>query len=206
MDWVLLLPFLTALFLLLLTPDAVVAIVVGNTMRGGAGAGLLTAFGVEFGEMLVLAAVFTGLALSQEFLPLLFRWLSFAGMIYLAGLGTWNLYRAHARGPAKAVTGSSRPILDGLTIAFSNPTTLVFHTAFFPQFIDPHRPLLQQLLILGGIYLSLSLVFDFIFIAAASKLRSLAGRGRARFARISEIASALLYIGIAIMGFATTPA
>src|SRR5215475_1083580 len=80
MDWQILAAFLTATLLLLVTPGPVVAIVAHNTFRGGAMAGIVTALGIEIGEALVLAAVFSGLILSQEFLPLLFRWISFAGI------------------------------------------------------------------------------------------------------------------------------
>jgi homoserine/homoserine lactone efflux protein len=196
-DWPLLIPFLSATLLLLLTPDAVVTIVVHNTLRSGTTAGVMTAFGVEFGETLVLGAVFAGLAVSQEFLPLFFKWLSLAGIAYLLWRAVLTLWRARRISPERSIKGTSRPLIDGLTIAFSNPTTLVFHTAFFPQFISPQHPFLTQLLLLGAIYISLSLVFDFIFIIAATRLRHIANGGAARFARLGEIGSALIYMCIA---------
>ena len=63
-------------------------------------------------------------------------------------------------------TGSSKPILDGLTVAFGNPAALVFYAAFFPQFInfDPSIP--EQMLQLGAMYLCVALLIDVIYVLA----------------------------------------
>ena len=208
MDWQLLAPFLTATLLLLVTPGPVVAIVVHNTLRKGMTAGLWTALGVELGEVLVLGAVFTGLILSQEFMPLLFRWISLAGIVYLIWLAI-RAFRSHKPSSHETIIkGSSRPIIDGLTIAFSNPTTLIFYTAFFPQFVSPHHPLLQQLVMLGAIFLVASLVFDIICIAAAARLRPSPSLGRTGFDRLAELGSAALYLciaAVALLGLANVP-
>ena len=198
MDWQILTPFLIATFLLLLTPGPVVTIVAHNTFRGGAAAGIVTALGVEIGEVFVLAAVFSGLILSQEFLPLLFRWISFAGIGYLIWLAIGIVRSPGLGGCNAAATRSSRPALDGLTIAFSNPATFIFYTAFFPQFVIPHQPLLPQLITLGSIYLVASLAFDIVIIVAVARLRSSTGRGHFRFARHAELGSAAVYMCVAV--------
>lgn len=209
MDWQLLIPFLTAILILLITPGPVAAMIVHNTLRNGTRTGLMTALGVEFGEVIVLSAVFTGLALSQEFLPTVFRWVSFIGILYLLWLAIRAIFRPQSSSCDGRRRASSRPVTDGLTIAFSNPTTLIFYTAFFPQFISPHDPLLPQLILLGAIYIASSFTFDMLCIFGAARLRlSMGGKGR-RFARLAELGSAVLYFGIAAMAlssFTTAPA
>jgi threonine/homoserine/homoserine lactone efflux protein len=197
MDWALLAPFIAATILLLLTPGPVMAIVVHNTLRRGAAAGLFTALGVEFGEVIVISAVFLGLAVSQEFLPLLFRWLSIAGVFYLIWLAARALFRPDPAAHSAAKPRSSTPIVDGLTIAFSNPTTFIFYTAFFPQFIDPHHPVFGQLVVLGAIYLGASLVVDLILIISAARVRAINLHHQSGFARFAERGSAAIYIFVA---------
>lgn len=208
MDWQFLAPFLTATLLLLITPGPVVAIVVHNTLRNGSRAGIMTALGVELGEVLVLGVVFTGLILSQEFAPLLFRWVSLIGIFYLVWLAI-RAFRSPRSPSHETVVGStSRPIIDGMTIALSNPATLIFYAAFFPQFINPHYPLLEQLVVLGAIFLGGSLVFDLICIAAAAHLRPSRSLRPSGFGRFAEFGSAVLYLCIAafaLLGFANMP-
>lgn len=208
MDWQLLAPFLTATLLLLITPGPVVAIVVHNTLRNGSRAGILTALGVELGEVIVLGVVFTGLILSREFMPLLFRWVSLAGIFYLVWLAI-RTFRSPQSASRETVIGSaSRPIIDGMTIALSNPATLIFYAAFFPQFINPHYPLLEQLVMLGAIFLGGSLVFDMICIAAAAHLRPARSLRPSGFDRLAELGSAVLYLciaALALLGFTHFP-
>lgn len=75
--------FLVAALLILMTPGPVMAIVAHNTLRYGTRGGLSTVIGVGLGDACLLAAMFAGLTLSGELLPLLFRWLSLAGALYL---------------------------------------------------------------------------------------------------------------------------
>src|SRR5262249_41659547 len=117
MDWQMLAPFLTATLLLMVTPDSIVAIVTHNTLRRGAKAGLMTALGVECGELIVLSAVFSGLVLSQEFLPALFRWFSLAGIAYLIWMALRTLSFPRAASSHKATARPSRPFVEGMTIA-----------------------------------------------------------------------------------------
>jgi threonine/homoserine/homoserine lactone efflux protein len=208
MDWQLLAPFLTATLLLLITPGPVVAVVVHNTLRNGAVAGIRTTIGVQIGEILVLGTVFAGLVLSHALLPLLFRLIALAGIAYLFWMAVRIVRNPRSRTRDAVVIRSSRPALDGLMIAFSNPTTFVFYTAFFPQFVSPHHALFPQLIVLGAVYLGASLVFDIACVLAAVRLRSSAGREDFRRARLAELGSAALYFCVAafaLLGFAHLP-
>src|SRR5215468_2716498 len=89
MDGYVLGPFLVATILVVAAPGPVMAIVAHNTLRHGTAAGLLTVIGVEFGELLLLAAALAGVTICAES-PALFRWLGLAGILYLA----WSSARA----------------------------------------------------------------------------------------------------------------
>lgn len=153
MDLYLLGSFLIATLLVVMAPGPVMAIVAHNTLRGGTAAGLLTVVGVELGELGLLTATFMGVMVSAELFPVLFRWLGLAGTLYLAWLAATAL-RSHDT-PVRSTTATCArmPVVEGLTVAFANPATIVFYAAFFPQFLHPDRPVARQTVALGAIYL-----------------------------------------------------
>jgi threonine/homoserine/homoserine lactone efflux protein len=201
-DWYVAASFLTATLFLLMTPGPVMAIVAHNTLRDGATGGLKTAIGIELGEICLLGVTFAGLMLSGELLPALFRWFSLAGALYLVWLAVSTLRSRYMPSRSARTTGSSKPILDGLTVAFGNPTALVFYAAFFPQFINLEHSIPEQILQLGALYLCAALLFDLTCVLAFACLRLPAGL--ARFAGFAELGSAAVYLAIAtvtVVGF-----
>jgi threonine/homoserine/homoserine lactone efflux protein len=204
-DWHIAASFLMATLLLLMTPGPVMAIVAHNTLRDGAAGGLLTAVGVGLGELCLLAVTFAGLMISGALLPELFRWISLAGALYLVWLAVSTLRSRYAPSRLSPATGSSKPIIDGLTVAFGNPTALVFYAAFFPQFVNFDRSIPGQILQLGAMYLGVALLFDLMCVLAFACLRLPAGLKR--FAGFAELGSAAIYLAIAaatVIGFITT--
>ena len=79
-----------------------------------------------------------------------FDWLRLAGAAYLVWLG-WKLIRSSGESadgrPARSPRGGF--VVQGALVALSNPKTLLFFGAFFPQFIDPARDHGLQILIMG---------------------------------------------------------
>jgi threonine/homoserine/homoserine lactone efflux protein len=208
MDWHLLVPFWTATILLLIIPGPVVAIVTHNTLRGGAGAGVATVLGVELGRLSQFGATVAGLMISAEVSHSLFRWLSFVGVIYLVWLACQTLYLGKPRSRSISAAASGRPHVDGLAIAFSNPTTLVFYTAFLPQFIDPTYPVARQLLLLAVIFLTTSFLFELMLVLGFARLRLFASNAIPGFGRFAEVGSVVIYLSIAaiaILGFTSSP-
>jgi homoserine/homoserine lactone efflux protein len=69
-----------------------------------------------------------------------FDWLRLAGAAYLIWLG-WKMIRSSGAAVAGQVPRPPRGgfTLQGVIVALSNPKTLLFFGAFFPQFIDPAR-------------------------------------------------------------------
>jgi threonine/homoserine/homoserine lactone efflux protein len=194
-DGHLLTAFLIATFLVVMTPGPVMAIVAHNTLRHGAAAGLLTAIGVEFGELCLLGATFVGLMISGELLPDLFRWIALAGALYLLWLAVTALRSCCLPTSKPTAAHTRRPLVDGLTVAFGNPATLVFYAAFFPQFLDPNGSIAQQAVVLGVAYLCMTLIFDLVCVFTLVRIRLPAGG--ARFVRFAEWGSAVVYLAIA---------
>ncbi len=202
MNWHIVAPFLMATLILLITPGPVMAMVAHNTLRDGAAGGLKTAIGVELGEVCLLGVTLAGLTVSGELLPEFFRWLSLAGALYLVGLAV-NMLRSRSRPSRRPrAAGRSKPIIDGLTVAFGNPTALAFYAAFFPQFINFGHSIPEQILQLGAMYLCVSLLFDLVCVLAFACMRLPASL--ARLANFAELGTAAVYLAVAaatIAGF-----
>ena len=198
MDWYLLGAFLIATLLVVMAPGPVMAIVAHNTLRHGTAAGLLTVVGVELGELCLLTATVMGVTVSTELFPLLFRWLGLAGTLYLLWLAASAL-RSHCTPVGDTIaTGTRMPVVEGLTVAAANPAALVFYTAFFPQFLHPDRPVAQQTIALGAIYLFTALTFDLALVLTLGRIQVPAAWRR--FGSVMKFGSTAVYLTIAIIG------
>ena len=199
MTWAVLAPFLVATLLIVVTPGPVMTIIAHNTLRHGTAAGLLTAIGVELGELCLLVAASAGVTISAGLSPVLFRWLALAGALYLVWLAAGALRSRYAAGPTSIAGRTRMPIVEGLTVALGNPVALVFYAAFFPQFLDPDRPAARQAIVLGALYLGTALAFDLVWVLALARVRVPAAWRR--FGNVLELGSAAVYLTIAIIGF-----
>jgi len=198
MDWYFPGPFVIAALLVVMVPGPVMAIIAHNTLRRGTIAGLLTVLGVELGELCLLAATLVGFAISAEVCPVLFRWLGLAGTLYLAWLAASALH-AHGAPAGDAIASrASKPLVEGLTVAFANPAALVFYAAFFSQFLRPDHSIVRQTVALGAIYLGIALAFDLVLVLALARIR--VPVASARLGPMLNLGSAALYLTIAVIG------
>ena len=60
-------------------------------------------------------------------------------------------------------------LTQGILVALSNPKTLIFFGAFFPQFIDPARDHGLQILIMGLTAMLVAAVSDSVYALAAGR-------------------------------------
>lgn len=210
MDWQTAVAFLTATAILLLTPGPVMAIIVGNTMKGGRAAGFTTVLGIGLGELLLIATLGVSFLYSSRLLAQFFPWLSLAGAAYLLFLAISTLF-SHGGSPLQQAQSQSRsrgPFLDGLAITLSNPAALLFYSAFFMPFLKSSSAVAGQLWTLSAIYILASLVFDTLCVLFAAQLRP-AGMHGAWLSRITRVASAAVYLGtslLALTGFVNAAA
>src|SRR5580700_1511883 len=117
------------------------------------------------------------------------RWTGAAYLIWL-GVQAWR----HAGEESQQLLETSRArFVRGLLVALSNPKTIVFFTAFLPQFIDPRLPAGPQLAAMCVASVLLALISDSCWAIAS-------GMGRAWFmkptrARLLGRASGFTLVG-----------
>jgi threonine/homoserine/homoserine lactone efflux protein len=143
MNWQLFAAFLGITMILVLTPGPNVTLIISTGSTRGIRAALVTVAGTSTGNAILITAIAFGLRWVLANASYLFEIMRWCGAVYLIWLGikTW-------RG-----AGLIQPILPanhvhffrGLLVAISNPKTIVFFTAFLPQFVDAHLPVGPQL-------------------------------------------------------------
>ena len=183
MDWQLYLAFVLTTSVLMLIPGPNVALIVANSVAFGTRYGLITVLGTSSAMVVQLALFALGMTALLGVMAQWFEWVRWAGVAYLLwiGLRQWraepvDLTRTRPeRRPVREI------LLRGALVSMTNPKTLVFYGAFFPQFVSPGADLVQQILLLSGTFLALAVLLDGSWAVLAGRLRGvLATRGRLR--------------------------
>lgn len=136
----------------------------------GRRAGILVTLGLCSGLVFHTAAVALGVAAILLASTFAFGLLKLAGAIYLLYLAWQAFHTSSANLRANKVRRLSRFQLyrRGIIMNITNPKVSIFFLAFLPQFTAPaNGPITQQIFILGGVFILVTLlVFGGIAIAA----------------------------------------
>ncbi|MBT2321375.1 LysE family transporter [Variovorax paradoxus] len=156
-----LLLYVLASIALAVTPGPTMLLALSNGIAGGMRAAVWGILGASLGAAVLIATVALGLGSLLAASELLFDAIRVAGVGYLVWLGIrlWrsqpvDIGAALAASPAAALRGRVA-FLRSLTVALSNPKTLLFFAAFLPQFIDTSTSQGEQYLVLGAIFIGL---------------------------------------------------
>jgi homoserine/homoserine lactone efflux protein len=186
--------YLFACRIVVLVPGPTVTLIIANSIRHGTRAGLLNMLGTQVGLALMIGVVGIGLTSMIEAMGHWFDWLRLAGAAYLIWLG-WKMIRsagtASATAPSRAPRGGF--LLQGVLVALSNPKTLLFFGAFFPQFIDPARDHGLQILIMGLTAMLFAAVSDSAYALASGRAGRALSAKRVRL--MSRVSGAFLISG-----------
>jgi homoserine/homoserine lactone efflux protein len=142
--------YLLACLVIVIVPGPTVTLIIANSLRHGTRAGLLNAAGTQLGLAIMIGVVGIGLTSLIEVVGHWFDWLRLAGAAYLVWLG-WKMIRSTGGESNATIPKPPRGgfVMQGALVALSNPKTLVFFGAFFPQFIDPARDHGLQIVVMG---------------------------------------------------------
>jgi homoserine/homoserine lactone efflux protein len=154
--------YLLACLIVVLVPGPTVTLILANSIRHGTRAGLLNVLGTQVGLALITSLM--------EAAGHWFDWLRLAGAAYLIWLG-WKMIRSSSADGEGATPARPRGgfLAQGVVVALSNPKTLIFFGAFFPQFIDPARDHGLQILIMGLTAMLVAAVSDSVYALAAGR-------------------------------------
>ncbi len=165
--------FIAITIILFITPGPIVTLVISTGVTKGVRAALTTVAGTTLGNALLITLIAIGLNWVVAHAGLLFEALRWTGAAYLIWLGVQVWRHAGDAGERLVETDRAR-LARGVLVALSNPKTIVFFTAFLPQFIDPKLPPGPQLAAMCAAAILLGGVMDSAWAVAA-------GLGRAWF-------------------------
>ena len=175
--------FVAATVILMLIPGPNVSLIVANSIAYGTRYGLLTVAGTTAAIVVQLALTVLGLTATLGVLAGWFEWVRWLGVAYLLYLGI----RQWLAAPVDLTRIGPQPrsiraiALRGFLISLTNPKTLLFYGAFFPQFISLDAPLAPQVAILSLTFLAIAAGIDSGWATLAGRARALlAVRGRLR--------------------------
>ncbi|POY78046.1 LysE family translocator [Pseudomonas amygdali pv. morsprunorum] len=202
MDISLLLIYMFSVFMLIITPGPVVALVVNTSLSCGPKRAMLTALGTNWASLvlvLVAALILTGtLSVSVSML----NWISLVGCFFIAYLSMQALEQAlrYAPTPPEAAPAplparsSHSGLVTGFLVGISNPKDIIFFVSFFPQFIHVTESFKGSIALLSllWIIIDLSILFAYIFLMR-QKLAL-------KYKRKIEVASSVTLLLIALGG------
>ncbi len=189
--------FVAACVLLMLFPGPNVSLIVANSMNYGVRFGLLTVIGTATAMAIQLGFTALGmtalLGAAGAWFGVL-RWVGAAYLIYL-GISQW---RAPSTGLASVRPDPkrSRIFIRAFLVSFTNPKTLFFYGAFFPQFITPGRNVGAQVAVLCVTFLVVELLIDSGWATLAHQARQFIVRNAKWRNRITG--GALIGAGVAL--------
>jgi threonine/homoserine/homoserine lactone efflux protein len=176
--------FVVSVVALMLIPGPNVALIAATSLAFGQRAALATVAGTCAAMIPQLALTSLSMSALLEGAARAFAVLRWLGVAYLI----WLAYRAFAT-PEVPLSASPQPrplralFLRGFLVSLSNPKTLLFFAAFFPQFLDPHGPIPTQLMLLSATFLLLAATIDSgwaLMTARLSRLLRMSGKARDR--------------------------
>jgi len=175
--------FVLASAILILIPGPNVSLIAANSIAYGTRYGLLTVAGTSSAIVVQLALTTLGLTATLDLLAAWFEWVRWVGVAYLLYLGV----RQWRAAPVDLTRIPPQPrsvraiALRGFLISLTNPKTLLFYGAFFPQFLSLDAPIGPQVAALSLTFLAIAAGLDSAWALLAGRVRGvLAIRGRLR--------------------------
>ncbi|MDR8409738.1 LysE family translocator [Nonomuraea sp. 3-1Str] len=196
-SWSTYLFFTGACLALVLIPGPNHFYIAARGLAQGRAAALASAFGVETGTLVHIAAAAAGLSYLITKSATLFGIVKWAGVAYLVYLGVRALTsKDEAGGTALRPQPLPRVFLEGVLVNVLNPKVTLFFLALLPQFVDADAgsPALQ-IVVLGVTLLALGLLSDIVYAFTAGAL----GTRLARRARTLRYVSGVVYLGLGVV-------
>ena len=207
MFWQLYLLFVFTTAMIVVTPGAAALAMASQGASNGGRRAISGVVGVAAANVVYFLLSATGLASLIIASNLVFSVIKWVGVIYLVWLGLTAIL-SHS-GPLQVKEGRKRSSVwhlfcHGFIIEISNPKALLYFSAILPQFLDLNRPLIPQLVILGGT----TLVMDLASYSAYAALGHHIARGGLKgwVVRLMNklVGGTLLYIGFRMASVVTT--
>ncbi len=175
------LAFFVAAIALALVPGPTVTVIIANSLRYGAKAGLMNVLGTQAGFVIWLALATAGLNAALQIMGVWFDVLRWVGAAYLVWLGI-KLFMY--KGDLALAVDRARPrgsfFLQGFVVIISNPKMLVLFGAMIPPFLSNGGNVTRETLLLGLTFMVIAAAGDTAYAFLAGKAGAWLQRSRIR--------------------------
>jgi homoserine/homoserine lactone efflux protein len=194
--------FATAYLVTTISPGPNVLLVIRNTVRFGGRGTAATIAGNLLAQLVVVVLVALGVGAVLAAMPPLFLAMKVLGAVYLMVLGVKQLRSRKPMATASVDALSAQPLdkrkifREALLVSGSNPKTLIFLSAFMPQFIVHDQPLPAQFIVM---YLSVACIVALVHTIYSLGVRRIhSGLGTSRWIKAVKRCSGLIFFGLGI--------
>jgi threonine/homoserine/homoserine lactone efflux protein len=197
-----LLPFIAFSLVIIAIPGPSVMFAISRALVLGRRGAIITVVGNGIGVFVQAVAVSVGLGIlieSNEVLMTVIR-LAGAGFLIYLGINSLRHRRDGIDSPETANKTPSRNLLrESIIVGMSNPKTIVFFSAIFPQFVDAARgPIVLQMLILSVVFVVFGISGDAVYALSAGAARDWFAQSPQRIVTIRVIGGTLILgLGVA---------
>jgi homoserine/homoserine lactone efflux protein len=208
MDWHVWLAFFAASWVIAISPGSGAVLSMSHGLAYGVRHSSATIAGLQLGLAVILLIAGVGVGALLLASATAFTVVKVLGAVYLIWLGL-KQWRSPVDGHAPAagqalVNHPGLPtvrerVLTGFMTNVTNPKGIVFMVAVLPQFIDPHRPLWLQLLILLVTSIGVDLVVMHGYAFLASRAQRWLATAKARRAQNRVFGGVLMAMGASLM-------
>ncbi|WP_419962417.1 LysE family translocator [Psychrobacillus sp. BM2] len=192
--------FILVVFGLFLIPGPAVLLMITRSARDGAKTGIITGLGIATGDFIhvLLAAVgFSAILMTST---VAFNIVKIAGAAYLLymGIRAFLAKASSIKVPDVVQESLLKVYREGILVEALNPKTALFFLALFPQFVNAERgTIVTQFLILGVIFVVLTVIYTMILSVFTGTIGQLIKRGT-EINRWGQKVLGLLYIGLGL--------
>ena len=165
------LAYAVTVFIVVLIPGPVVMMIVSYGLSRGRETALRAVAGVTLGDFTAMTLSLSGLGAVLATSATLFTILKVGGALYLIWLGIGLIRSKPTLDPGQLKSSSRSIFWTAYWVTALNPKSITFFVAFLPQFIDPSRPVFQQLVIMEIVFLVLGTLNALAYALVASQAR-----------------------------------
>jgi threonine/homoserine/homoserine lactone efflux protein len=161
LDLGMVLPFLLAVFMVLMSPGPTITLLFSTGVSQGVSAALFTGMGISTAVFISSLITVFGLSTLMTTVPSVFTAIRIFGVVYLLYLAFCEWRRVTKDHNTRALPKSAKCFWQGFLVDTLNPASLLFLISFLPQFVNPNLGHIKvQLLLLSLLYTACDLSFN----------------------------------------------
>ena len=164
--------------ILIFIPGPTVLLVASYALGQGWRTALPMAIGVALGDFTAMSLSMLGLGallVASAGVFSLLKWIGAAYLVYL-GIKLWRSGGSFEASPRRDKVAAVKLLSHAWLVTALNPKSLTFFIAFVPQFLDPSRDFVTQVIICEATFLVLAFSNALFYAAMASRARTTLAR------------------------------